>query len=249
MMPKMNGVETLHKLKEIPGFNTPVVALTANAITGMREKYINDGFTDYLAKPIEKEQMIQVLNEVLEKAPTSSIKLNDVSNDKEEDVIEVNNSIIPVEEDIDEVLSNTKKLTPIKEKIELLGEADSQLEVYNEEYLRKNGVDLDKALELLGDIEMYKMTLSDYLMEVEEKWEKVKKYKDTKDMENYAIEVHSLKSDAKYLGFMKLAEVAYQHELKSKENNIKFVEEDFENLEREYRKYLDIAKKYNSNSN
>ena len=249
MMPKMSGVETLHKLKEIPGFNTPVVALTANAITGMREKYINDGFTDYLAKPIEKEQMIQVLNEVLEKAPTSSIKLNDVSNDKEEDVIEVNNSIIPVEEDIDEVLSNTKKLTPIKEKIELLGEADSQLEVYDEEYLRKNGVDLDKALELLGDIEMYKMTLSDYLMEVEEKWEKVKKYKDTKDMENYAIEVHSLKSDAKYLGFMKLAEVAYQHELKSKENNIKFVEEDFENLEREYRKYLDIAKKYNSNSN
>ena len=68
-------------------------------------------------------------------------------------------------------------------------------------------------------------------------------------MENYAIEVHSLKSDAKYLGFIGLAEVAYQHELKSKENNMQFVEEDFENLEREYRKYLDIAKKYNSNSN
>ena len=40
-------------------------------------------------------------------------------------------------------------------------------------------------------------------------------------MENYAIEVHSLKSDCKYLGFMTLADIAYQHELKSKENDEK----------------------------
>ena len=54
MMPKMSGVETLKKLKENQTFNTPVIALTANAITGMREKYLSEGFTDYLAKPIEK---------------------------------------------------------------------------------------------------------------------------------------------------------------------------------------------------
>ena len=65
MMPKMSGVETLKKLKQLPNFSTPVVALTANAITGMREKYLADGFNDYLAKPIEKDEMIRVFASIL----------------------------------------------------------------------------------------------------------------------------------------------------------------------------------------
>lgn len=65
MMPKMSGVETLKKLKEIEGFNTPVVALTANAISGMREQYLGAGFTDYLSKPIEKNELARVLNTYL----------------------------------------------------------------------------------------------------------------------------------------------------------------------------------------
>lgn len=67
MMPKMSGVETLHKLKEIQGFNSPVVALTANAISGMREQYLESGFNDYLAKPIEREELSRVLKEYLGK--------------------------------------------------------------------------------------------------------------------------------------------------------------------------------------
>ena len=54
MMPKMSGVQTLQKLKELPNYNIPTVALTANALSGMREQYIAKGFDDYLAKPIEK---------------------------------------------------------------------------------------------------------------------------------------------------------------------------------------------------
>ena len=66
MMPRMSGVETLKKIKsEIKDFNIPVVALTANALTGMKEKYISDGFDDYLAKPINKEQLNRVINEYL----------------------------------------------------------------------------------------------------------------------------------------------------------------------------------------
>ncbi len=66
MMPRMSGVETLKKIKsEIKDFNIPVIALTANALTGMKEKYINDGFDDYLAKPINKEQLNRVINEYL----------------------------------------------------------------------------------------------------------------------------------------------------------------------------------------
>lgn len=65
MMPKMNGKETLKKLREIENFNIPVVALTANALSGMREEYLNQGFDDYLAKPIEKVELEKVLETFL----------------------------------------------------------------------------------------------------------------------------------------------------------------------------------------
>ena len=67
MMPRMSGVETLHKLKEISGFNTPVIALTANAVTGMREKYLNDGFDDYLSKQINRDELNNVIAKYLNK--------------------------------------------------------------------------------------------------------------------------------------------------------------------------------------
>ena len=65
MMPKMTGTETLKQLKQIEGFNTPVVVLTANAISGIKEKYLKEGFHDYLAKPIEKEELYKVLSKYL----------------------------------------------------------------------------------------------------------------------------------------------------------------------------------------
>lgn len=65
MMPKMSGKETFKKLKEEPTFTTPVVILTANAITGMKEQYLADGFDDYLAKPIDKSELERVLRKYL----------------------------------------------------------------------------------------------------------------------------------------------------------------------------------------
>lgn len=68
MMPRMSGVETLKKIKEeIKDFEIPTIALTANALTGMREKYLADGFNDYLAKPINKEELNRVINKYLNK--------------------------------------------------------------------------------------------------------------------------------------------------------------------------------------
>ena len=67
MMPKFSGVDTFHKLKENEDFETPVVILTANAITGMRENYLKEGFDDYLAKPIDKLELIRVLDKFLNK--------------------------------------------------------------------------------------------------------------------------------------------------------------------------------------
>lgn len=67
MMPKMKGVETLHKLKEIDGFNTKVIALTANAVSGEKEKYLAEGFDDYLAKPIDRGELNKMVAKYLNK--------------------------------------------------------------------------------------------------------------------------------------------------------------------------------------
>ena len=65
MMPKMSGCETLKELKKNKDFHTKIVALTANAISGMREKYLSVGFDDYLAKPIKKEELEVILDKYL----------------------------------------------------------------------------------------------------------------------------------------------------------------------------------------
>ena len=46
MMPKMTGTEALNELKQLEDFNIPVIALTANAVSGMKEKYLKSGFND-----------------------------------------------------------------------------------------------------------------------------------------------------------------------------------------------------------
>ena len=64
MMPVMDGVETLHAIKKLegnPSVDTPVIALTANAVTGAREFYLNEGFQDYLTKPIDAEKFETML--------------------------------------------------------------------------------------------------------------------------------------------------------------------------------------------
>jgi CheY-like chemotaxis protein len=68
MMPKMNGIETLENLKNIVGFDMPVVALTADVISGMEDKYISQGFDDCLAKPIVEEELYYMLKKYLKES-------------------------------------------------------------------------------------------------------------------------------------------------------------------------------------
>lgn len=65
MMPCMSGIETLERLKKKTSFNTPVIALTANVTSGMKQKYIDKGFDDYIAKPIDRKELKRVLNKFL----------------------------------------------------------------------------------------------------------------------------------------------------------------------------------------
>lgn len=65
MMPDMNGIDTLKKLKSNKNFNTKVIALTADALSTSKNKYIKAGFTDYIPKPFKKEELEQKLKELL----------------------------------------------------------------------------------------------------------------------------------------------------------------------------------------
>lgn len=66
MMPQMDGVETMHKLKALEGFTIPVIALTADAVEGSREKYLEAGFDDYVSKPIDQMTLGETLNKFID---------------------------------------------------------------------------------------------------------------------------------------------------------------------------------------
>ena len=112
------------------------------------------------------------------------------------------------------------------------------------EFLEENGVDVARGIELLGDMDMYNETINDFLNETLEKIPKLLDYKNNNDMENYAIVVHSIKSDSKYLGFTKLAELAYNHEMESKANNTDYVNSNYDSLMSEVDRIINIIKEY-----
>ena len=68
MMPEMDGIETMHILRKLDGYNMPpIIALTANAITGMKEMYLKEGFDEYLSKPINIAELDKLINKYFKK--------------------------------------------------------------------------------------------------------------------------------------------------------------------------------------
>jgi len=112
------------------------------------------------------------------------------------------------------------------------------------ELLKRNNVNVEKSLELFGDMETYDDTLETFLQEIDKKLSDIQKYKEIADMANYAILVHSLKSDAKYFGFDLLAELAYNHELESKANHIYYVYDKYDELMNEAKRIVGVVRQY-----
>ncbi len=227
MMPKMDGETAFRKLKEDSSFNIPVVALTADAVSGAEEKYLKEGFKYYLAKPFKKDQIKKILDNVFErKSVRKSVDW------EKEDVYVITDKTV----DLNDIVSAIKE--------ENINNNEIENKKLNKDYLISCGVDMDSALELLGDMEMYNMTIETYKTDSLERMKKLEIFLREKDMENYAIEVHALKSDSKYLGFMSLADIAFEHEKKSKENDYDFIKEHFDELKKEYDKYKVIMDNY-----
>lgn len=114
----------------------------------------------------------------------------------------------------------------------------------DEKILLNNGVNLAKSLELFGDMETYDATLEEFLSSIDDKIEELKSYKEVADTNNYAILVHSLKSDCRYLGLDALADKFYDHELKSKEGNIVYIYDHYDELIENLRNSLEFLYQY-----
>lgn len=198
----MDGVQTLKNLKNIIGFNIPVVALIESNEKDNYNKYLEEGFSDYLVKPIDKNNLYELLIKYL----------NTTSNN---DIINAG-------------VSDNMNLTGV-------------------DLLTSNGVNIEASLELLGDMDMYNDTAKDFLKESETRLKNIEEYKNSGDMPNYAILVHAMKSDSKYLGFTKLAELSYNHEMASKGNDINYVNSNYEELIKEANRIIDLLKQYIGN--
>ena len=106
MMPEMDGIETLQVMKNMadyPSKNTPVVILTANAIVGAREQYLEEGFQAFLSKPIDFKELEKIIEELLDKSLIHHVKKATFS----EEETSINTSELPMIDGLDWIYAAT----------------------------------------------------------------------------------------------------------------------------------------------
>ena len=212
MMPVMDGVETLHAIRSLegnPSADTPVIALTANAVAGAREYYLKEGFQDYLTKPIDADKFESMLIEYL---PDNVVYLNQDQN------------------------------TP--------GDSGQETEAeigMMESRLAGIGFNVRHGLKYMGnDIKLYSKVLHDFHLILQEKEDALRDFLKKRDMQGYAIIVHSLKGNARNVGADDLADEAFELEKMSKAGQLEDVEVRspilfnlMKNMNRDLKNYLD----------
>ena len=202
MMPEMDGVETLQHLLEMkncPNTQTPVIALTANAIAGMKEMYLQVGFTDYLSKPVESEALEQLIIKYLPKK-----KVNFTEEEHTE-----HGGTMPMTEQL-------KQLIP--------------------------EIDIDAGMKYcINDEAVYKIAIESYCEQ--DLTQKLDTYFKEKDIPNYQILVHGVKSSSLTIGLNELSEKAKQLEMACKENNWEYVEEHHKDV---FENYVEVLEQLRS---
>ena len=199
MMPKMDGIETLAKLQEenMLQENVSMIALTANAVAGAKETYLNAGFDDYLTKPIEFYMLVKMLEKYLPKdilsyAPTDNYR-------KKTQGISGAGSF--------EVQDDAKINLDEDDNLPELDEFDFKYAMSILKYkdiLMSTLKDFNRMLRALPD------KLNDLCMDIENE----------ENLNLYRIEVHALKSAAAMAGAMLLSKVARLLEVASADKDI-----------------------------
>lgn len=207
MMPEMDGIETLKRLKAMEEScckEVPVIVLTANAIVGVREMYLSEGFDDYLSKPIEPEQLEDILKKYI---PADKIQK------RKADV----------------------GCVPEKAQAQFAETENVIQEEYKPEPLVRGAIDVFLGLQYSAESqEMYYEFLSMFCEMKEEKAQAIEDYFAKKDWENYAIAVHALKSTSLSIGAKKLSEAALLLEKAGKEGQETYILDNHGKLMRLY---------------
>ena len=182
-MPEMDGIQTFHAMQESTknlNKNVPVIALTANAVSGSREMYFKEGFTNYMAKPVDP------------------LKLEDM---------------------IMSYLPSFKVSRPgDKDFVSTMKEDDQNNNGAMEELLKLGGVDLEAAISRCGSPEVAKDVMKDFKLAIDERSGLIERYFNEGNIKNYTIYVHGLKSSARAIGALDLADKAeYLEECGNKE--------------------------------
>ncbi len=207
-MPGMDGIETLKRLREdADGINvsTPVICLTADAISGAKERYINEGFTDYLSKPVAGRELRQMLIKYLPSDKVSVGKGNKISVGRG-----------------DKVMADS-------------GDRKDREDAGIYEVLRNGGIDTDTGLQYSNnDEELYHIILGEYEKGYVEKTEKMQTCYAEGDLKNYATLVHALKSTSRMIGAVEVSDKAAALERAADENDYETVRAGHEDLVKGY---------------
>ncbi len=209
MMPKMDGMETLKILQDeklIPE-GTVIIALTANAVVGAKEMYLEAGFEDYLSKPIEIDSLEEKLAQYLSKnfyewkeepsrnaseRSSKEEKESNPSDSADDDILEFAPS--DADEDIMEFMPSSEK-------------KDTESELITS--LNAMGLDTVSALKYCaGDRNFYKEMIGEFITSSKTKSVDLENYFRSKDLKEYKTLVHSIKSSARTIGANELSEEA-----------------------------------------
>lgn len=224
MMPEMDGVETLHKIRQKPGLyyqSLPVIAFTANAIGGAREMFMAEGFNDFIAKPIE----LSVLERILRRYIPSQMQIV-VEEDEDGQTSPLKETDAPVSaatalrSRASQAAAGKKTASEITPSPKHPGEdafASGRLR------LTKAGFNLEHACAYCGDEEGFREIVAIFHAEGDRRRENLAHYFAEQDWKNYVICVHALKGNAKGIGADDLSSAAKELEFAGKENRIDYI--------------------------
>ena len=214
-MPGMDGIEAFHNMKKMTdglNYNTPVVALTANAVLGARQLYIDEGFSDYISKPVDTVRLEQVLLEYL--PPDLVIKGSDLPEEDEP----ASAAVIP----------------------EASAEEAPDIEEGASPYKNIPGIDYDAAVTNCGTEDTFVQALEIFFTSLDKKAAEIEGFEREKDIKNYTIKVHALKSAARLVGALQLSEDAKYLEACGDKNDIAEIEAKTPALLSLYRSYKPV---------
>ena len=115
MMPNMSGETALAKLKENPNYKIPTIALTADAIAGAKEKYLSEGFIDYIAKPFSKEQIKEKLDLVFDSGD-QQVDMNSVISTEKREIVDSISDLVQGQTQSVEHDDNVPKYNPLVDR-------------------------------------------------------------------------------------------------------------------------------------